>query len=477
MAPTYTLAMSQSLLRRGVQDDLATLPETLGNWDKCMEKSWCKYPLIAGCVVGALVLVSVIWCCYRCCCRSRRKKADRSKSTFFNDPVPSYMSHPPARPAPSGYSSSNTIGPNTSTPAPQYAYFESGTTGAKDNDALPVMPSWNGAKNEKVEDTSVKVEAIELEDVSSSSTPPPANSRLNNSNMDSSNNYHQSNSRPNFQSQQQQPQNLNPFGPQRLNNPFGPQSTNGPPAFPPPRTQSPYPESHTMPTATIPPPITNPHYNASQGLDDFDFNPHINAQNQGPYANAEVYPPEPSYQHQQTGVTQPQQPPQFTGTTSPPPPFQHQTFTGATISGETHAYTPTPPPQALLTTQHTGMSLPSHPTSPTPPPPSFNTSGTTANGFNPANNPPPQPTQAIPLPQNSSGGFVAQMDDDFGHSPVHLTNTHSPNNNNNNNAPGGGFNHNDFDHGGYNAYNPNNNYQPQQYQQQQQHGQPGWSAF
>ncbi|KAK6351342.1 hypothetical protein TWF718_004506 [Orbilia javanica] len=462
MAPSDPLAMSQLInLKRGVQDDLATVPETLGNWDKCMEKSWCKYPLIAGCVVGALILLSITWCCYRCCCRSRRKKHDRSKSTFFNDPVPSYMSHPPPRPAPSaGYSSSNVVGPNTQTPAPQYAYFASGTTGPKDNDALPVMPSWNGAKNEKVEDTSVKVEAIELEDVSSSSTPPPSNNRLNN-------NDYQSN-RPNFQPQQ--PQNLNPFGPQRLNSPFGPQQPpSGPPAFPPPnRTQSPYPESHTMPTATIPPPTTNPHYN-TVGLDDFDFNPHINAQNQGPYANAEIYPPEPSYQHQQTGVTQPQQPPQqqppqFTGTTSPPPPFQ-------TFTGETHAYSPTPPPPAFLTTQQTGVNgLPSHPTSPTPPPPSFNTSGTTANGFNPANNPPPQP---IPLPQNSSGGFVAQMDDDFGHSPVHLTNPHLTNNNT---GAAGGFNHNDFDHGGYSAYNPNNNYQQQP--QQQPHGQQqGWSAF
>ncbi|KAF3094260.1 hypothetical protein TWF706_008489 [Orbilia oligospora] len=471
MAPSDWLSVSQANFRRGVQDDLATLPETLGNWDKCMEKSWCKYPLIAGCVVGALVLISITWCCYRCCCRSRRKKADRSKSTFFNDPVPSYMSHPPPRPTPSGYSSSNTIGPNTSnsTPAPQYAYFASGTTGPKDNDALPVMPSWNGSKNEKVEDTSVKVETIELEDVSSGSTPPPANNRLNNNNTD----YHQSN-RPNFQSQQ--PQNLNPFGPQRLNNPFGPQSPSGPPAFPPPnRTQSPYPESHTMPTAIIPPPTTNPHYNTAQGLDDFDFNPHINAQNQGPYANAEIYPPEPSYQHQQTGVTQPQQP-QFTGTTSPPPPFQHQTFTGTTISGETHAYTPTPPPQALLTAQQTG-GLPSHPTSHTPPPlPSFNTSGTTANGFNPANNPPPPPPQttSIPRPQNSSGGFVAQMDDDFGHSPVHLTNPHLQNNNT---GATGGFNHNDFDHGGYSAYNLHNNYQQQPQQQHHQQQQPGWSAF
>ncbi|RVD88698.1 uncharacterized protein DFL_002874 [Arthrobotrys flagrans] len=419
MAPSGSLAMSQSNLKRGVQEDLATFPETIGNWDKCMEKSWCKYPLIAGCVVGALVFISIAWCCYRCCCRGRRKKADRSKSTFFNDPVPSYMSHPPPRPAAGGgYSSSNTIGPNTQTPAPQYAYFESGTTGPKDNDALPVMPSWNGSKNEKVEDASVKVETIELEDVSSSSTPPPSNNRLHSNNADY---------RPNFQPQQSQ--NLDPFGPQRLNNPFGPQPPSGPPAFPPPNR-----------------------------LDDFDFNPHINAQNQGPYANAEIYPPEPSYRHQQTGVTQPQQP-QFTGTTSPPPPFQHQAFAGTTISGETHAYTPTPPPQALLTAQQTG-GLPSHPTSPTPPPPSFNTSGATANGFNPANNPPPP---QIPLPQNSSGGFVAQMDDDFGHSPVRLADSRS-----NNNNTGGGFNHNDFDHGGYSAYNNN----------QQQHGhQQGWGAF
>ncbi|KAF3922070.1 hypothetical protein ABW20_dc0108341 [Dactylellina cionopaga] len=401
--------MAQSLWRRGVQEDLASLPETLKSWDACMAKDFCKYPVIAGCVVGALVLISIAWCCYRCCCR-RRRKAARSKSTFFNDPVPAYMSH--GDPSTGGGSIGHGGSSYNQPAAPQYAYFENGTTGGKNADDLPVMPSWNGAKSEKVEDTTVKVEDIELGEVDSrkhqkpqeyssqkttSSSPPPSN-------------------RQNFPPSN----NLNPFGPQRLNSPFGPTRV-----VPPARTQSPYPEGNTMPTA---PNVLPYNGNAAPSHEEFDFSPHINAHNQGPYANADIYPPEASYQQQFTGVT-PTQPQQFTGTTNSatPAPYQQPTYTGTTVS---ESYTQ-PAPLSVAAHQLPYQQPPSH-----------------LNTTNPSN-----------------PGFVAQMDDDYGHSPVHLANPNGVTNN------VGRFDHNEFDHGGYSNYNQPaaNNYQRQPQQ--------GWTAF
>ncbi|KAF3936682.1 hypothetical protein ABW19_dt0200163 [Dactylella cylindrospora] len=470
--------MAISLWRRGVQEDLAAIPQTLSSWDNCMEKNYCKYPVIAACVVGGLVLISTLWCCYRCCCRGRNKS--KRQTTFFNDPVPSYANGP--GPGAQGFNAPpppiniiNTTGPAPQAPqAPQYAYFETGTTSAKNQDDLPVMPSWNGAKTEKVENPDAKVEAIELDEVdnakhqnqqnhhghshSGSSSPAP-----NSNHMPLGADPSQYHNQPNQNRQNFPPSRMNtPFGPgggpPRLNTPFGP---NGLPArvlTPPTRTQSPYPEGNNMPTANIPAGPTGLPYGATSH-DDYDYNPHINAQNQGPYANADIYPPEPTYQQNVS--------PQFTGTTSgtpaPPAPYQQNSYTGTTVAAEPY---------------------------------------------------PPQPT-------NPTGGFMAQMDDDYGHSPQqshavydqghnmhsngrqnhgydhndydHGGNMH--NNGPNNNRQNVGFDHNEFDHGGYNAYSPNQGNQGGYNQQEPyqrspsrpnvQHNnsgydrppQQGWSAF
>ncbi|KAK6355059.1 hypothetical protein TWF696_004185 [Orbilia brochopaga] len=422
------MAPGSELVRRGVQEDIASIPETLKSWDSCMAKSWCKYPVIAACVVGGLILISITWCCYRCCCRRRRRKAERSKSTFFNDPVPAYMTSG-TTPTPNtnisstgNYNSNsrNSFGGGNSASAPsgpQYAYFD---TGAKNNDDLPVMPSWNNAKSEKVEDTS-KVEVIELTEVdkdgrqqsppktngvlTTGQTNPPPSAPVNRLPL-AADPYAQPPPQAHRQNFPPPTNNMNnPFGPQRLNSPFAPSSRV--PMAPPARIQSPYPETSNMPS--------NPTHTGGVAptLDlDFDFNPHINAQNQGPYANADIYPPEPSYQPANTVH---HQSPQFSGTTAPPQPQQ---FTGTTSSvppapaGYAEAYSS--PPRQAQTHAHTVT---------------INSGNT-----NVAHN-----------------GFMAQMDDDFGHSPVHLTQPSG--NNTHTNAV---FDPNDFDHGGYGGgYNNN----------------------
>ncbi|KAF3902526.1 hypothetical protein ABW21_db0204777 [Orbilia brochopaga] len=473
------MAPGSELARRGVQEDIASIPETLKSWDSCMAKSWCKYPVIAACVVGALVLVSIIWCCYRCCCRRRRRKAERSKSTFFNDPIPAYMTSgttptPNSDIGQSNYNSnsnSNSNANSSSRPSigggrPQFAYFESGSTGAKNGgsgDDLPVMPSWNNAKSEKVEDTS-KVEVIELTEVDQNgrqqSPPKPASAlSTGRTNLPPSaplnrlplaaepSQYHhpQQNFAPPTNNN-----NMNPFGPQRLNSPFAPNSRV--PIAPPTRIQSPYPENSNMPTAAP----NNGGVAPSIDLD-FDFNPHINAQNQGPYANADIYPPEPAYQpanavHHQA--------PQYSGTTAPQPQPQSQQFTGTTSS--------VPPAPAGYAEAYSS-------------PPRQQTHAHTVT-INNANN------------NLNTNGFMAQMDDDYGHSPIQLTQPNGGNGHTN-----AVFNPNDFDHGGYGG-GYNNNHEPSthvadgfhnQYsrpampqnangfngQQQQQPHATAWSAF
>ncbi|KAJ6261127.1 hypothetical protein Dda_3792 [Drechslerella dactyloides] len=454
MAPGSELSLSPHW-RRGVQEDIASIPETLKSWDSCMAKEWCKYPVIAACVVGGLVLISMTWCCYRCCCR-RRRKAKRSKSTFFNDPVPAYMTSgttptPNSNVGNNSYNSNsrNSIDRGNTNAAPsavQYAYFETGTTNPKNNDDLPVMPSWGGAKSEKVEDTSVEV--IELTEVDNNGRQqqPPSNNHVNSNMISGQTNptpsatpapvnrpplaadpsqYHSQPHRQNFPppSNNMNMNNgmhngmnngmnngTNPFGPQRLNSPFAPSNRLPMAAAPPTRTQSPYPETSNMPNHAHAH-AHAPHNGGAPTLNlDFDFSPHINAHNQGPYANADIYPPEPAYQ-----------PPQFSGTTAP---------------------TPAPPPQQQQPqqSQFTGT------TSVTPAPAGY------AEAYS---SPPRQQTIAhTPTVTNANiahNGFMAQMDDDFGHSPVHLT------------QPGGGgtanpapvFDPNAFDHGGYGGYGNN----------------------
>lgn len=119
-----------------------------------MQKSYCKWPAIAGIIIAVLIAVSIIWCCVRCCCcgmscccgcfscfnrccpsgRGRKRGRYDDAPSDYRHPNP-YMGYvPPSNPP--AYQ-----GPNTAT-------FD--VPGKKVNgDSLPAMPTWGDAKREE----------------------------------------------------------------------------------------------------------------------------------------------------------------------------------------------------------------------------------------------------------------------------------------------------------------------------------------
>lgn len=140
-------------------DEIKNAPQTFSSWDKCMEKSYCKYPAIIGIVIGALIAISIIWCCVRCCCcgmscccgcfscfnRCCPSSRGRKRSKYADDEP---MNHPRQ-----GYQQPNPyMGyiPPSNPPAyrgPSTATFD--VPGQNVNgDSLPAMPTWADAKVE-----------------------------------------------------------------------------------------------------------------------------------------------------------------------------------------------------------------------------------------------------------------------------------------------------------------------------------------
>lgn len=134
-------------------NEIKNAPQTFSSWDSCMEKAYCKWPAIIGIIIAVLVVVSIIWCCVRCCCcglscccgclscfnsccpSGRRPKRSKyvEPPTEYRSPNPYHGYVPP--PYPPAYQ-----GPNTAT-------FD--MPGNKVNgDALPAMPTWADAKVE-----------------------------------------------------------------------------------------------------------------------------------------------------------------------------------------------------------------------------------------------------------------------------------------------------------------------------------------
>ncbi|KIW09290.1 uncharacterized protein PV09_00207 [Verruconis gallopava] len=162
-------------------DAVNNVKNTFSSWDSCMSKAYCKWPVIAGIIIGSLILLSVLvcigrciccgaecaCCCFRCCagcCGSRRR--DRGHKQL--DPVaptpygsrgasglPMYNSQ--YRSAPPPIYQNNTV--------PQTATFE----GKVHEDSLPAMPSWENATERRVEvieDVKQPIESHEMEKLS-----------------------------------------------------------------------------------------------------------------------------------------------------------------------------------------------------------------------------------------------------------------------------------------------------------------------
>ncbi|WKT43108.1 hypothetical protein QSH57_007944 [Fusarium oxysporum f. sp. vasinfectum] len=133
-------------------EDFAT---AFSSWDNCMNVAWCKWPVIGVMIIGGLIIFSI--CCGNCCGAC---DPPRSATKHLDDPYAPQSQHHGYRSEPPMNSSAPQYGvtkPMRSEP-PQYAEFE--TSKGRDDDALPEMPSWEGASSKKVE---VHTEAVELD--------------------------------------------------------------------------------------------------------------------------------------------------------------------------------------------------------------------------------------------------------------------------------------------------------------------------
>ncbi|KAF2017189.1 hypothetical protein BU24DRAFT_145680 [Aaosphaeria arxii CBS 175.79] len=157
------------------RDPLADAKEALSSWDKCMDKSWCKWPVIAVIIIGTIIALSTILCIVRCifcgakcamcccsccsCCSSSDSGHKRMKSGE-NGPYPQGYNGPPIPPpAIDNYSMNQqyrahdapAFQPGAPPDVPQYARFSSPSKPVNE-DALPAMPSYSDAKVSYVEE-------------------------------------------------------------------------------------------------------------------------------------------------------------------------------------------------------------------------------------------------------------------------------------------------------------------------------------
>ncbi|KAJ5302003.1 hypothetical protein PENANT_c050G07231 [Penicillium antarcticum] len=178
------------LWARDTVSDLESVPSTFSSWDKCMSKTYCKWPVIAGIIVGSVILLAVLACvinciccgyqcckcCCSCCCPSGRRRNKQPKQPKQFDDPPFHQPPPPdanpiykAPPAPPSYRG-----------AQQTARFDapkspSATVATANDDALPEMPTWAGAVNKHVEDPNhhddVEMEPLNPRDRKGAGTP------------------------------------------------------------------------------------------------------------------------------------------------------------------------------------------------------------------------------------------------------------------------------------------------------------------
>ncbi|KAJ5123639.1 hypothetical protein N7448_009736 [Penicillium atrosanguineum] len=165
MGPTNIPSWARSVWARSTASDLESVPSTFSSWDKCMAKSYCKWPVIVGIIIAAVIVIAILGCiinciccgyqcckcCCSCCCPSgrRRNKAPK-QAKHYDDPI--YTQPPPAPnpiyqppPAPPVYRGANTTATFDST-------SKSGATSTINEDALPEMPTWAAAVDKHVED-------------------------------------------------------------------------------------------------------------------------------------------------------------------------------------------------------------------------------------------------------------------------------------------------------------------------------------
>jgi len=170
--------------RQDIVSGVSDVKDAFTSWDKCMAATYCKWPVIAIMIIGGLILFSVVWCIIRCaccgvacccsccnflkccgnccgCCDPPRGKRHKYLDEPYIPPNQGYKVQPPMNPhfppvaaptmtpAAAQFTGVTTVGAASTTP--QYAEFDvSKKGGAAHEDALPAMPSWEGADKKKI---------------------------------------------------------------------------------------------------------------------------------------------------------------------------------------------------------------------------------------------------------------------------------------------------------------------------------------
>lgn len=224
-SPNPLSSTSSPLLTRDVGQQFSDAKSTLSSWNSCMAKSYCKWPVIVAIIVGVLIILSLLLCCFRClccgveccfgcfkgcnvCCPSPRRP--RRKSYQQTPQQPPSWNHQPTQDPPYGFQQpytqpqpqnsmmygalNNLQFPKQQPPPPQFARFDTvSSRGTKDQkpgeetrrneDRLPEMPSYATAQSRQIEDTSYRGpehgkddEAIPLTEQSRPSLPRAASS-------------------------------------------------------------------------------------------------------------------------------------------------------------------------------------------------------------------------------------------------------------------------------------------------------------
>lgn len=176
--------VAAELTRRNIvsqaQGTALNVAAAFSSWDNCMKASFCKWPVIAVIIVGGLIIIGVIWCIIRCaccglaCCCSCFKclkccgnccgccdAPGERRHKYLDEPyIPPHHGYQQQAPMQAPASLALSAAKQPAFEPPQYAEFD--VSKKANDDALPQMPSWEGAGSKKVKLDDDEVELSQL---------------------------------------------------------------------------------------------------------------------------------------------------------------------------------------------------------------------------------------------------------------------------------------------------------------------------
>uniref|UniRef100_A0A0L0NMR2 Fibroin-3 n=1 Tax=Tolypocladium ophioglossoides (strain CBS 100239) TaxID=1163406 RepID=A0A0L0NMR2_TOLOC len=192
LARSIAAGMARRDLISDAQGKVTDVKTAFSSWDNCMKAAFCKWPVIAVIVVGGLILLGIIWCIIRCACCARScccscfqclkccgnccgccDPPGGRRHKYLDEPyIPPH--HGYQQQAPMRAPSAAAAAPKQPVfEPPQYAEFDVSKKGGED--ALPHMPSWEGAGSKKV---MLEEEEVEMNHLKKSPTPNPGQAPL-----------------------------------------------------------------------------------------------------------------------------------------------------------------------------------------------------------------------------------------------------------------------------------------------------------